>query len=329
MELEGDRLAPATPRDAARWRDYVAMARPDHWVKHVFILPGVALAFVAQPAPAGVVALHFVVGLIAACMASSANYVLNEWLDAEFDRHHPGKSARPAVVREVSQAIVIGQYLALVVLSLLAATTVSRLFVYTIAAFLISGLIYNVKPIRTKDRPFVDVASEAINNPIRLTLGWAMVSPNTLPPASILVAYWMGGAFLMAIKRLAEFHEAALQGRLTELARYRKSFHGYSETRLLLSAFLYAQMSAFFLAVFLIKYRIEYLLSLPFFALLFAVYFRIGLKANSAAQQPERLYKEAGLMVTAGVLFLLLVVLSWVDIPLLERLAEPHFLVIE
>ena len=96
-----------------------------------------------------------------------------------------------------------------------------------------------------------------------------------------------------------------------------------------LSAFLYAQMSAFFLAVFLIKYRIEYLLSLPFFALLFAVYFRIGLKANSAAQQPERLYKEAGLMVTAGVLFLLLVVLSWVDIPLLERLAEPHFLVIE
>ena len=75
--------------------------------------------------------------------------------------------------------------------------------------------------------------------------------PSTLPPASALLAYWMGGAFLMAIKRLAEFHDAALNGELPNLARYRKSFASYSETRLLLSAFLYAQLAAFFLAVFL------------------------------------------------------------------------------
>jgi len=33
----------STARPAGRFADYVAIARPDHWVKHVFILPGIAL----------------------------------------------------------------------------------------------------------------------------------------------------------------------------------------------------------------------------------------------------------------------------------------------
>ena len=54
-----------------------------------------------------------------------------------------------------------------------------------------SGLVYNVSPIRTKEKVYLDVLSEAVNNPIRLTLGWAMVDSTTLPPSSLLLAYWM------------------------------------------------------------------------------------------------------------------------------------------
>jgi hypothetical protein len=35
----------------------------------------------------------------------------------------------------------------------------------------------------------------------------AMVDPTTLPPSSVILLFWAGGAFLMSAKRLSEFRE--------------------------------------------------------------------------------------------------------------------------
>jgi 4-hydroxybenzoate polyprenyltransferase len=320
LAADSKELPPAT------WSDYVALARPSHWIKHVFILPGVALAYLSHSAAPGDVAQRFIIGLVSVCLAASANYVINEWLDAGSDRHHPSKSKRPAVAKSLSRPIVVLEYVVLAALALLTASLESRLFLYCTVAFLVSGIVYNVAPIRTKDRAYLDVLSEAVNNPIRLTLGWAMVSPTTLPPGSLVLGYWMGGAFLMAIKRMAEYREARSAGGLENLGLYRRSFAKYTDIRLLISAFLYAQLAAFFLAVFLVKYRIEYLLSLPVFAALFATYLHVGLKPGSTAQEPENLLREKGLVVVVLVLVGVLAILTWIDIPLLDRLAEPHLL---
>jgi decaprenyl-phosphate phosphoribosyltransferase len=67
------------------------------------------------------------------------------------------------------------------------------------------GLVYNVKPVRTKDRQYLDVLSESVNNALRVLLGWSAIISDVLPPSSILLAYWMGGAYLMAIKRYSEY----------------------------------------------------------------------------------------------------------------------------
>ncbi|MCK5214119.1 MAG: hypothetical protein KAR05_02045 [Candidatus Omnitrophica bacterium] len=67
------------------------------------------------------------------------------------------------------------------------------------------GILYNVKPFRTKEKPYVDVLSESLNNPTRLMMGWFMVVDGPLTPLSALIAYWMGGAFLMGVKRFAEY----------------------------------------------------------------------------------------------------------------------------
>ena len=52
----------------------------------------------------------------------------------------------------------------------------------------------------------------------------------------------------------------------------------------------------FFLGIFLIKYKIEFILTFPFIVGLFTVYFRLGLSKNSIAQTPEKLYRSKELI---------------------------------
>jgi len=313
-------------REPARWADYVALARPGHWIKHVFILPGIALALLLRPPSWPDLAANVALGLLSAALLASANYVLNEWLDARSDRHHHSKSNRPAVKKQLSPGLVLLEYLALAAAGLGLAWAVSRPYLLISSLLLVSGLLYNVSPVRTKEIPFLDVISEAINNPIRLTLGWAMVDPTTLPPGSLLLSYWMGGAFLMALKRMGEYRSAKQENRLEALGVYRRSFQRYTEESLLLSSFLYALLAAFFLAVFLIKYRIEYLLSLPIFAALFVLYLHVALKEDSRVQEPEKLHQEKTLVLTVIILAVALALLTWIDLPILERLTSPHYI---
>ena len=78
--------------DKARPADYLHAARLDHWVKQLFVLPGAVLAWVLgghQNEALVHVALVLLAGLLATSLIASANYLLNEWLDASYDRHHP------------------------------------------------------------------------------------------------------------------------------------------------------------------------------------------------------------------------------------------------
>ena len=314
------------PTSRGRFRDYVAIARLDHMTKHVFILPGIVLAYVlVHPAvQAGPLTILF--GLLSAVAIASANYVINEWLDREFDAYHPLKSARTAVHRSLSAPIVYAEYMLLVIVGLSLAMGLGAVFAWTSVGFVLSGLIYNVTPVRTKDRVYLDVLSESVNNPIRLMLGWAMIAPYTIPPASLLLTYWMGGAFLMAAKRLAEYRDISAGGGADLLPRYRRSFGRYTAENLAVSCLLYAILSAFFLAVFLIKYRQEYIFALPLIAVLFASYFWLAMLPGSVAARPERLFRSRRLMLASFVVVASLTALTFIDMPFLNALSAPSFL---
>lgn len=313
-------------RPPGRWLDYVALARPDHWIKHVFIIPGIVLAEVLIGPGSSLSPWTLLLGFASAALVASANYVLNEWLDAGFDAHHPRKAARPAVRKRLSRLVVYAEYGVLLAAGLALALAVGRLFALFAAAFWLSGVVYNTPPLRLKEVPVLDVLTESVNNPIRLILGWAMVDGTTLPPSTLLLAYWMGGAFLMATKRFAEYRSVSAGAGIAALVRYRRSFGAYSESSLLVSAFLYALMAAFCLAIFLVKYRIEYLLAFPLLAALFGSYLRLGLRSESAVEAPERLFRERSLLVLLVLLVLVLGLLTWVDLPLLGRLTDPHYI---
>jgi len=304
----------------------VAIARPDHWIKHLFILPGIVTAVLLRGVQSPNPWRDLLLGFVSAAATASANYVLNEWLDREDDAHHPVKSARPAVSRRLSPALVYAEYLALLGIGLVVAHGVSEAFFLTIGCFAVSGLVYNVRPLRTKDRVYLDVISESFNNPLRLILGWTMIDSTSLPPVSLLFAFWLGGAFLMVTKRLAEYRAVSGGVGREALERYRRSFRFYSEQSLLLSAFTYALLSNFFLAIFLVKYRIEYLLAIPFMTALFVEYLRLGLRDESPVQAPERLHRQRRLTLFSLALLAVLVALTWIDLPTLERLMVPHYI---
>lgn len=329
-------LAVPTATIPAGLKDYVAIARPDNWAKNVFMLPGVLFAFIVYRTPMDAAFfLKLVLGLASTCLVASANYVINEYLDAEFDKFHPLKSKRTSVVRIVNPVVVYAEWLGLAVAGFGLAYHISVQFLVVAMFLLFMGVLYNVRPFRTKERVYLDVLSESVNNPIRFALGWFIVAPalsvsavdgvalfNSLPPSSIIVAYWMGGAFLMATKRFAEYR---LINNPELAGLYRRSFQYYTEHSLLISMFFYALTSAFFLGIFLVKNRVELLLSFPFFALLFAWYLRIGLLDNSPVQGSEKLYTRKWFMLYVVLFCLLLVVLMFVKIPVLGNLLEDHY----
>ena len=300
---------------------YIKIARPDHWIKQLFIVPGIIIAiFLIKDVTFDTTLLfHIIVGFLGTCFIASANYVINEYLDAEFDKYHPTKKYRPMVTQNMNKKIIYVEYFVLAILGLLCAYFVSIPFFIVDFILLIMGILYNVKPFRTKDIPFLDVLSESINNVLRLLLGWFIITNKYLPPVSIMGGYWMFGAFLMAMKRYAEYR---MINDPKQAALYRKSFAKYTEKSLLVSSFFYALLSIFLCGTFLIKYKIELILAIPVLCGLFCYYLYISFKPDSAVQKPEKLYKEKKLLIFLMIFIILFIVLLFVDIPILSRLLD-------
>jgi 4-hydroxybenzoate polyprenyltransferase len=297
---------------------HLAIMRVDHWFKNVFAIPGVIVALtVALEVRLDGLWERLVLGTVSLCLVASSNYVINELLDAPSDRAHPTKSARPVPSGRVHVGLAWLQWLALMVVSLALGTRVSTGFVVAIGALWVMGCVYNVPPIRTKDVPYLDVLSESVNNPLRLLAGWYVVDPGFFAPGSFQLSYWMVGAYFMAVKRYAEFHFIRDASRA---AVYRASFAHYTSERLMTSIMFYAASAMLFFGIFIARYRLELILSFPFVALVMALYLRTGLKPDSPAQNPERLYREPALMASVVVCALVMLFCLVVDVPLIDRM---------
>ena len=216
---------PAPPLVAGRLRAHLGLMRLDHSVKQIFVTPGILLAMVLSNthlSPA--LFLRFVLGLVALTLVASSNYVLNELLDAPFDRMHPTKCLRPAACGRIHERLAWFQWLLVGIAGLILAASIAEGLLFSCLALWLMGCVYNIAPVRTKDIPYLDVLSESINNPLRFLAGWYMVTTTLTPPMSMLISYWMIGAYFMSLKRFSEYREIG-----PEVARlYRRSFEVYT-----------------------------------------------------------------------------------------------------
>jgi len=271
---------------------YVRALRLERWPRSTAILLGSAGFFFLhrdflQAFSLPTILFRLLLSFLLTWGISTANYVINEIVDVPYDAHHPVKRHRPLVKGEINKTffILVGIILALSCLGL-AAAAFSPPFFLALLSLLAAGLIYNIRPVRTKDIPFLDAISESANNPIRFLIGWyAFSPPQPFPPVSLLVSWWSFGTFLMEAKRLSEFRL------LKENApNYRASHKKYTRTSLLAGM---ASSALVFLASYVyfgISQRLTFLLyASPLLLLYLFLFFHKTLREKEIMEEPETL----------------------------------------
>src|SRR5262245_24156892 len=135
---------------------YVSIARPDHWVKNIFMALGLLLAVFYHAELLRIGSIVPVVWAVATtCLVASSNYVLNEILDAPTDRKHPTKRLRPVPSGQVNVSLAYAEWIFLGGVGLAMAAAVNSEFFFSSAFLLVMGVIYNVRPFRSKDVPYL------------------------------------------------------------------------------------------------------------------------------------------------------------------------------
>ena len=85
----------------------------------------------------------------------------------------------------------------------------------------------------------------------------------------------------------------------------------------------YGSAAMLFFGAFIMRYRLELIVSAPFVAMVMAVYLHLAFKRDSVVQRPEGLYREPMLMASVIGCSIVMIVMMLVDIPALQTIFSP------
>jgi len=274
---------------------YLKAMRLGRWPRSMALFMGTATFFFLNPEFLSSHTIPWIVGralfsFLLTWAISTANYLINEVADAPYDAHHPEKRERPLIKGEVKAISLLLLTTALSTGSMFtAASFFPRGFFFSLLALLLAGFIYNIKPLRTKDIPFLDAISESSNNPIRFLIGWYSFSAaKNFPPPSLLLSWWAFGNFLLVGKRFSE-----LRYLKEKAGAYRASLKKYSRLSLLLDISISALLSFSGYLIFAFEFELEFFFYLsPLVLLYFYFIFQKIIQEKDLIEEPERLLKN-------------------------------------
>jgi decaprenyl-phosphate phosphoribosyltransferase len=287
---------------------YFQLMRINHWFKNLFIYFGIfaSLWLTEVEISQEVLLSAMIVPFVSASLISSSNYIVNQIADARFDAKHPHKKKRPIPSGRISKVRAILLAIVLFYVSIVFASYhVSVLSLLMLVFLWIAGLVYNIPPIRLKDKLFIDVLSESFNNPIRFLVGWFSISPLLYPPISLVLLTWCAAAILMTGKR---YDELVVLGK--ELVPYRKSFARYSKVILGRMMYVYTLFSVIFFTLFAIKTHQRFIFAVPFVSIFLIWIVRNIQSGGAQARDLESFMTHRKFVVYSSLLVGLFILLS-------------------
>lgn len=271
-------------------QDLLNVFRPLRWYRNGFMLLGVILAVRIESLELTTIWLNLTVAFFSLCLIASGNYGINEIFDAESDKYHPVKKQRAIPSGKISKRTVCIVSICFYLAGFSCILPFSN-HMLLISAFLmlISGILYNIKPFRFKDRAYLDFTFEALNNPIRLLVGWYAVAPDRIVPSSFLLAFWAIGIFLMAAKR---FGELRFIDDIEISSKYRKSLHHYTEKKLLFAMIAGICSFNYMFGALSFKYSIDLITILPFLIIWIIWFFALSYEKDTVVKDPEKIFQK-------------------------------------
>ncbi len=287
----------------AKPADYLYLTRVRQWYKNLVIF--LAIFFAGQLFNIGLI-ISAVLGFIALCLASSANYIINDLIDLPKDKLNPEKKYRPLASGVINKSSAIALAIILLILSLTLSYYLSRWFFYSVIALVVLAQIYSFW---LKEVIFADILSIATLFVIRAISG-ALLIEVKISPWLILCPFFLS-LFLSVGKRHSEI--TLLKEKSGETRKVLKEYnHGLTNSLMMISTTLL--IISYALYSFLSEHP-NLLFTLPFaLFVIFRFYYLIN-SGSEIARHPEKVIKDRAMIV--GMMLWVLVTLVLIYFPLL------------
>jgi len=199
-------------------KNYIKLMRLHHWVKNLLVFAPLFFAkhILDLDATSKGILLFFSFSLLSSCV-----YIINDLIDVEYDKLHPGKQNRPLAAGEVSKQNAIVLAIILVIVSGFLCYTLPIKAILILFAYLVVNIVYSF---RLKQIPLLDIFIVASFYLMRIYAGGTLWREG-LSHWLILCTFFLA-LFLIVAKRRAEFCEYGGQNAKTRkvMESYNKEF---------------------------------------------------------------------------------------------------------
>lgn len=276
---------------------YLQLLRPHQYVKNLILfLP----AFFSMDILKEAVWTKTALGVIAFSLVASAVYILNDYLDREEDRQHPGKKNRPLASGSIPASHALGMMIGLLLVGIPTFYWLDVQAFYLVSLYVFMNVLYSFW---LKHIPIIDLNIIALGFLIRIGTGAFLADPDILLTSWIVILIFLGALFIGLAKRREDVLLAS-EGQET-----RKAIKGYnlefinSGMVIMASVMIVAYISYTLDKEIQTKFESEQLYLTVFFVILGILrYLQLTFVENKSGNPSELFLKDP---------FLILTVLGW------------------